>query len=153
VKESLISAYHNYRVNGMISNGFLLGDPFLDRAFYLLADVMEPPKTRPEISARLFDSAGEMILEMAANRITSNPGHIAQSLTPYGYRLLGPDRKLILEVNTRRLTNAYITSIKARLFDERGNLRMEPHAHDVMIYGAAVIGLKTPFHKKADGGR
>ena len=152
MKESLISAYHNYRVIGMISSGFLLGNPVADHGFYFLADVMEPPQTKPDISARLFDATGEVLVEIVANQITNNPGHIAQSFTPYGYRLMRPDKKLILEVNTRRLTNAYVTSLKGRLFDEQGNLRMEPHAHDVMLYGAAIIGLKTPFRKKADCG-
>lgn len=152
MKESLISAYHNYRVNGMISSGFLLGDPDADHGFYFLADVMEPPQTKPDISARLFDATGEVLVEILANQITTNPGHITQNFTSYGYRLLRPDKKLILEVSTRRLTNAYVTSLKARLLDEHGNLRMEPHAHDVVLYDAAIIGLKSPFRKKADCG-
>jgi hypothetical protein len=148
VKESVISAYHNYRVNGMICSGFVLGDPDADQGFYFLADMVEPPQTRPSISARLFDRSSAMTVEILANHIITNPGGIVQISTPSGYRLLGPAKKIILEVSTRRLTNSYGTSLKARLVDEHGKRRMEPQAQGVAIYDAAIIGLKHPFRTK-----
>jgi hypothetical protein len=148
MKESIISAYHNYRVNGMISSGFVIEDPISNQGFYFLADVMEPPNTRPNISARLFDEAGALLVELRANQIINNPGGITQSFMSYGYRLSGPDKKLIMDVNTRRLTNSYMTSLSARLVDEHGRLRMEPQAHGVVIYDAAILGLKNPLFSK-----
>jgi hypothetical protein len=41
-RESLISAYHNYLVNNMLSPGFYAGIPYSATDFYFLADIMLP---------------------------------------------------------------------------------------------------------------
>ena len=145
LRESLISANHNYLVNDMLSPGFVLGNPEARDEFWFVADVVGPGKKQGLISARLYDSLGNYILEMKENEITENPGQSLFQPIPEGFRLNEPSGKPLMEVRTRSFTNGYLTLIHAKLYDKQGGLRMEPSYEGVKVYGEARLALPAPY--------
>ena len=148
--ESLISAYHNYLVNNMLSPGFFVGDPHSQDDFYFLADIMPPDEVTPPISARLFDSQGLFLLEVNRSEIAENQGRCTLETTPGGFYIVCPSDELLLEINTQRFANGYLTRIKARLYDRNNILCIEPLHEGVQLYGEACLALDAPFefHKR-----
>jgi hypothetical protein len=149
-RESLISAYHNYLVNNMLSPGFFVGDPHSQDDFYFLADIMLPGEVVPGISARLFDRQGFLLLELKRNSLAEDQGHCTVEITPVGFRIVCPSDELLLEVNTQKFANGYLTRIKAQLYDRNNILRIEPLHEGVQVYGQACLALDAPFefHKR-----
>ncbi|MBW1676924.1 MAG: hypothetical protein JRJ79_10025 [Deltaproteobacteria bacterium] len=149
-RESLISAFHNYLVNDMLSPGFFVGDPHSEYDFYLLADIMLPEEVVPPISARLFDRQGVLLLELKRNSPAENPGHCTIETTPGGFRIVCSSGEVLFEVNTQRFANGYLTRIKAQLYDRGNILRIEPLHEGVQVYGQACLALEAPFefHKR-----
>jgi len=129
-RESLISAYHNYLVNNMLSPGFFVGDPHSQDDFYFLADFMLPEEIVPPISARLFNIQGLFLLELNRSKIAENPRHCTLET---------------MEIKTQRFANGYLTRIKAKLYDRNKVLRIEPSYEGVQVYGEACLALDAPF--------
>ena len=144
-RESIVSAYHNYLVNDMLTPGFLVGDPNSQNGFFFLADLVQPGQTPPRISARLLDKHGECLVELNENNIRENPGGCIQHPVPGGSGVLLPSRIPLLEVNTRRFANGYLTTIKATLLDEKGDPRIEPLGESIQVHGEAELNLGSPL--------
>lgn len=143
-QESLISAHHNYLVNGMLTQGFVVGDPKSNKGFFLLADIVPPGETTPRISARLMDEEAQLLLEFDINRIDKNPGKCSIEPTSDGYCMLCSSGNALLEVRTKEFANGYLTLIKARLFDEHGHLRIETRDESIWVHGEANLSLAAP---------
>jgi len=149
-REGQISGHHNYLVNDMLTAGFVVGDPDSPKGFYFLCNPVLPGESMPRISARVFDEQGLMLLELASNRMGENPGGCASQSIPGGDRFLGSSGELLLEVRTEGFTNGYLTRIKARLFDEHGDLRIGDHGESIQVQGEADMAhISTPL----EGGR
>jgi hypothetical protein len=144
-RESHVSAYHNYLVNGMLTQGFVVGDPSSNNGFLLLADILPPGETTPRISSRLMDEKAHLLLEFDANRICENPGRCSIELTSDGYRVLRPSKEVLIEVRTRAFANGYLTLIKARLFDEHGHIRVETRDESIWVHGGEYLSLAAPL--------
>jgi len=144
-RESLISAYHNYLVNNMLSPGFFVGDPHSQDDFYFLADFMLPEEIVPPISARLFNIQGLFLLELNRSKIAENPRHCTLETTSEGFLVVSPSNELLLEIKTQRFANGYLTRIKAKLYDRNKVLRIEPSYEGVQVYGEACLALDAPF--------
>ena len=144
-RESLISAYHNYLVNNMLTPGFILGDPRSPDAFYFLADFVPPEKNVGCISARIFDRKGTFLVEIQQNIIGENPGRCSFRSTPDGFRILHESGKLLLEVSTKKFTNGYLTRIQGKLYDKNKRLRMEPSYGNILVHGDMSLTLDAPF--------
>lgn len=144
-RETLISAHHNYLVNGMLTQGFVVGDPCSNNDFFLLADIVPPGETTPRISARLMDEEAHLLLEFEANRIVKNPGTCSVEPTSDGYRVLCSSGVALIEVRTKAFANGYLTLIKARLFDEHGHLRVETRDESIWVHGGAHLPLAAPI--------
>jgi len=144
-RESPISAHHNYLVNGMLTQGFVVGDPSLNNDFFLLADIVPPGETRPRISARLMDEEAHLLLEMEVNRIGENPGKCNIEPALDGYRVLCSSGDVLIEVRTEVFANGYLTRIKARLFAEHGHLRVETRDESIWIHGEEYLFLAGPL--------
>jgi hypothetical protein len=147
-RESLISAYHNYLVNNMLSPGFYVGIPYSATDFYFLADMMLPGEVEPPISARLYDSSGSFLAELQRNSITKNPRHCVFEATPQGFRIVFSPKEVFLDVNTQRFANGYLTRINAKLHDSNGELRIEPSYEGIHVYGEACLTLSAPFDRQ-----
>jgi hypothetical protein len=147
-RESLVSAHHNYLVNQMLSPGFLVGDPDAKDAFYFLADVLRPGESEPKIYSRLYDSQGAYVLEMEPGRIAENPLGCLRQPFPGGYRIVLPSGDPLLNVQTESFANGYLTRIQGKLYDQEGNLRMEPHYDAIQVHGKVELWLKEPFWKR-----
>jgi hypothetical protein len=148
-RESPVSAHHNYLVNGMLAQGFLVGDPDSNNRFFLLADVVPHGETGPRISARLMDEEAQPLLELKANRIGRNPGRCTIEPTSDGYRIRRSSGNVLIEVRTRIFANGYLTLIEARLFDEHGRLRVEPRDESIGICGGKCRFLGAPLPESA----
>jgi len=144
-RESIVSAYHNYLVNDMLTPGFLVGDPNSQNTFFFLADLVQPGQTPPRISARLLDMDGKCLVELNENNIRENPAGCTQQSVPGGSSVLLPSRIPLLEINTRRFANGYLTTIKAALLDEKGDPRIEPLGESIKVHGEAELNLVSPF--------
>lgn len=144
-REGRISAHHNFLINGMLSPGFSVGDPNSREGFYFLANPVPPAGTTPRISARLMDEQGAFLLELNRNRIGENPSGCSYHSVVGGFRLSYPSGKSLLEVLTEDFTNGHLTRIKAQLFDEQGDLRIETIGESIQVNGEAILHLETPF--------
>ncbi|MBN2125415.1 MAG: hypothetical protein JW821_14040, partial [Deltaproteobacteria bacterium] len=51
----------------------------------------------------------------------------------------------MLSVVTRSFANGYLTRIQGKLYDEKGELRMEPSYEGVRVYGEVLPTLREPF--------
>ncbi|MDY6973405.1 MAG: hypothetical protein SV775_13920 [Thermodesulfobacteriota bacterium] len=143
-RESHISAHHNYLVNDMLAAGFLLGDPDSPKTFYFLSDIVPPGESTPRISARAFDEHGLLLFELTSNVMGKNPCECASQSIPGGVRILDSSGKALLEVRTEEFTNGYLTRLKARLFDEHGNLRIGDQGESIQVYGEADMAYISP---------
>ncbi len=144
-RESHISAHHNYLVNGMLTQGLVVGDPSSNKGFFLLADIVPPGETTPRISARFMDEEAHLLLEFAVNRIGENPHKCNIQTTSDGYSMLCPSGDALIEVRTKAFANGYLTLIKARLFDEHGHLRVEPRDESIWVHGGEYLSLGAPI--------
>jgi hypothetical protein len=144
-RESHISAHHNYLVNGMLTQGFVVGDPSSNNGFFLLADIVPPGETTPRISARLMDEEACPLLEFEAKGIGENPGKCSIEPASDGYRVLCSSGHAMIEVRTKAFANGYLTLIKARLFDEHGHLRVETRDESIWVHGGAHLPLPAPI--------
>jgi len=146
-RESPLSAHHNYLVNGMLTQGFIVGDSRSNNGFLLLADVVPQGETRSRVSARLMDEEAHPLLELKVNRIGRNPGRCNIEPTLDGYRILRSSGDVLIEVRTEAFANGYLTLIKARLFDEHGRLRVEPRDESIWVHGGECRFLAAPLQE------
>ncbi len=145
-QESTISAYHNYLVNDMLTPGFSVGDPNSQKGFFFLADMVQSGEPVPRISGRILDGHGVSLVELHKNEIRKNPGGcIRQPPSGDESLVLLFSGTPLLEVNTRGFANGYLTIIKAKLFGENGELRMESQGENIRVYGDVNLTLCTPF--------
>ncbi|MFH1243770.1 MAG: hypothetical protein V1689_15630 [Pseudomonadota bacterium] len=144
-RESLVSAHHNYLVNGLLTPGFLLGNPASEEGFFFLGDVVHPGESRPLISARLLDKGRALLVELHRNKIRRNPGKCLYEAVPGGFLILQHSGEPVLEVRTMGYPNGWLTKIRAMLFDETGDLRMESAGEGIRIHGDARLVLSAPY--------
>ena len=144
-RESKISAYHNYLVNGMLTPGFFVGNPNSEKGFYFLADVLPSGESAPRISARIIDDQGVVLLELDRNRVRKNQGGYAHKLAQDGFRILQPSGESFLEVATESFAKGYLTRVRATLFDGSSNLRIEPSGESIQVLGDTMVVLTKPF--------
>jgi hypothetical protein len=143
--ESRVSAHHNYLVNNRLTPGFVVGNPNSDSGFFFLADLLLPGQDTPLISARLMNKKGDTLLKLDSNNITDNPAECAIHSLPRGFRILDSLSEPLLEVLTQDFPMGHLTRIKARLFDEHGDLRIGPLGESIQIHGEAKLILDAPF--------
>ena len=144
-KESKISAHHNYLVNDLLTPGFVVGDPNSRHSFYFLADLVPPGEITPRVSARIMDEKGDLLLELDRNRVGENPGQCDYHALQGGFKVLRQPNDLLLEVLTQNFPRGHLTRINARLFDENGDLRVEPLGESIQVHGESNLVLDTPF--------
>ncbi|MBN1831069.1 MAG: hypothetical protein JW896_03075 [Deltaproteobacteria bacterium] len=143
--ESRVSAHHNYLVNDRLTPGFVVGNPNSDNGFFFLADFLLHGQDTPLISTRLVTKKGDTLLELYLNDMADNPmGCTVQSL-PRGFRILNSSSEPLLEVLTQDFPMGHLTRIKAKLFDERGVLRISPLGESIQVHGEARLILDAPF--------
>lgn len=145
ITESSVSAHHNYLVNDRLTPGFVVGNPNSDNGFFFLADFLLPSQDTPLISMRLVTEKGDTLLELYLNDISDNPAGCTIQSLPRGFRILNSSSEPLLEVLTQDFPMGHLTRIKAKLFDERGDLRMSPLGESIQVHGEAKLILDTPF--------
>ena len=129
----------------MLTPGFVVGDPKSQNGFYFLADLVLPGESTPRISARIMQGQGELLVELAWNRIRKNPGKCIHQPIPGGFQILNSTGEPILAVRTQGFANGYLTRVKAKLLDGAGNIRVEPLGESIRIRGEAILALEFPF--------
>lgn len=142
---SKVSAHHNYLVNNVLTPGFVVGDPKNASGFYFLADVVLPGESTPRISSRMLNKNGQVLLELDWNRIRENRGKFTRHPITGGFQILGESSEPILTVRTETFPNGYLTYLKARLFDENGELRITPLGGSIEVKGEFELSLESPF--------
>ncbi|RJR23025.1 MAG: hypothetical protein C4582_06035 [Desulfobacteraceae bacterium] len=150
-KRSLVSAHHNYMVNGMLTPGFVLGEPEGKDGFYFLADMVLPGESTPRISGRFFDENGVFLFELVWNRLTRNPSRCVHKAIPTGFQVYRVSGETVLKVSTGRFPNGYLTFLEGRLFDSMGTIRMEQEGQGTKINGDALLVLSSPYQNGSEG--
>lgn len=119
----VISAYHNYLVNGFLVAGFQMGKPGKDR-FFFRAPPFEFQNCEPQplISANLFDSMGQPLLQIDNGLVVQNPGRLKFKKTRSGLSIRTPDGDPFFSSETVAFRNSYYTRFAGTLFDEHGEL-------------------------------
>jgi len=117
----VISAYHNYMVNGSLLAGFRLGEVREDR-FFFEAFPIEPEDGRPQplVSANLFDPSGGLVLRLDKSRTAGSHGLSKLRRTKSGFFIRSSEGKAMLSVRTFAFKNCYCTRIAGILYDEEG---------------------------------
>ena len=117
----VISAYHNYMVNGSLLAGFQLGEISGDK-FFFQAFPIEPEDEKPQplVSANLFDPSGGLILRLDKSRTVGPQGLSKLRRTKSGFFIRSSDGKTMLSIRTFAFKNCYCTHIAGILYDERG---------------------------------
>jgi len=117
----VISAYHNYMVNGSLLAGFQLGEISKD-TFFFQALPVEPDegKPLPLVSATLFDPSGRLILRLDKSRPVNPQGPSKLRRTKSGFSIRSFDGKTMLSIRTFAFKNCYCTRMTGTLCDERG---------------------------------
>lgn len=144
LKQSLISAHHNYLVNDMLTPGFVLGDPRDTEGFWFVADMLRPGETVPRISGTFFDEKGRFLAELRSGSLVQNPGGCVFRPGAGGFGLTSSSGETLVSVHTQAFTNGYLTRIQGRLYDRNGTLRMEPSHEGVKVHGEARLALDAP---------
>jgi hypothetical protein len=140
-RESLISAYHNYLVNRMLTPGFVLGDPDSVDDFFFVADVLLPPGSEPVMSGRLFDERGVFVVRIAGQEALENPGGCVLQKLAGGFRILYSSGEPLLSVHTEAFANGYLTRIQGKLYDRDGRIRVEPLLDGIQVFGKGTLAL------------
>jgi hypothetical protein len=96
-----------------------------------------------------MDEQGDLLLELNWNRIAENPGECAYHPLQGGFKILNRSDEPLLEVLTQNFPRGYLTRLKARLFDEKGDLRVEPLGESIQVYGEANLVFDSPFNLSA----
>ncbi len=149
-QSSVVSAHHNYFINGMLIPGFLIGNPDSTLGFYLLGDFLLPGESTPRISCRFFDENGDFLGELIWNRLRHNSTKCVHKATPYGFHISRPSGDLIIATSTKRFPNGYITSIGGRLYDEKGALKLDHEGSSARLGGNDAMILKAPYQGSLD---
>lgn len=140
-KESRVSAYHNYLINGMLIPGMLIGGEKGGNGFYLLFDFVSPGGRMPLVNATIYGPQKDILARIKENELIENPGACSLHFRKGDFALSGPDNKAILVAKTHEFTNGYLTTINARLYDENGILRVEPLDNSIQVHGKANTAL------------
>ena len=148
VRESLISAHHNYLVNQMLTPGFVLGDPDSEDDFFFVGDVLRPPGSEPRVSGRLFDERGILILQFAGEEILANPGGCIRQNLAGGFKIIRASGEPLLLVRTEAFANGHLTRIQAKLFDRGGSIRVEPLYDSVRLIGEELSFFSAPLSSR-----
>jgi hypothetical protein len=96
-----------------------------------------------------MDEKGDLLLELNGNRIGDNPGKCDYHPLQGGFKILRRPNEPLLEVLTQNFPRGHLTRIKARLFDENGDLRVEPLGESIQVHGETNLVLDTPFTPSA----
>ncbi len=148
VKESRVSAYHNYLINGMLSPCMLIGEQNGGNGFYLLFDFVSPGGRMPLVNGTIYGPQKDVLARIKENELIENPGACSFHFIQGDFALSAPDNKAILVAKTHEFTNGYMTTINARLYDEKGILRVEPLGNSIQVHGEANTALtrSIPLH-------
>lgn len=145
-RESKISAHHNYLVNGMLTPGFAVGAPSAGEDFYFLADVVLAGESTSRISARLFDGTGSPLVELRWNRMAVNKGGCRHQSIAGGFRVSFENGELLLEAQTQRFANGYLTRLRGKLYNQDGTLVMETLGDSIRVdEKSGLVLLEEPF--------
>jgi hypothetical protein len=123
-----------------------VGDKDRSEGFYFIAHPLSPDESPARISGRLLNEKGLILLELESNHIIENPGSCSLQSIPGGFRVLDSSDEALLEVRTHNFTNGLLTRIKAKLFDEHGDLRIEPLGESIQIHGTASLVPEKSSH-------
>ena len=151
VKQSLVSAHHNYLVNNRVIPGFVMGDPGSKGDFYFLADFVLPGETTPRCSGRLFDEQGELLVEINWNRLGENPGNCVYRPVRGGFQVVSGAGEVLVAVRTQQFTNGYLTRLQGRAYDRSGSLRMETDGDNVRVEEDELVPLAGPYLEPFSG--
>jgi hypothetical protein len=88
---------------------------------------------------------GDTLLELYLNKIAANPAGCTKQSHPRGFRILDSSSEPLLEVLTQDFPMGHLTRIKARLFDEHGDLRIGLLGESIQVHGEAKLILEAPF--------
>lgn len=131
----VISAYHNYMVNGSLVAGFQIGKPAKDRFFFYAPPIKpENDKPQPLISASLFDGKGQPLLHIDNRLVVQNPGRLKLRKTRAGLSIRTPHGNPFFAFETLAFRNSYYTRFAGTLYDERGRLITSGTWKDFVIH-------------------
>ena len=155
-KESRINSFHNYMVDGMLMPSFSAGNPWDGPCFYFIAEKASEHEDFPLISASIYDAKGAFAAELKRSRIDRNPGACRFERKRDGFILHSAEGEKILEAVRTTFANCCMTVVKGRLYDEKGDLRMEQHGRNASLKGTWHRGLRdeveAPFTRIRDNG-
>ncbi len=118
--DNLVSAYHNYLVDGKLKMGLTVGDPEDPQRFFLVAHPVSVGDPMPIISGRFFDRHGGCVLQMERNRLVHNPDGIALLETTGGWTLMDVSLQTLFSVEVRSFDNCHMTVIRGTFFNHLG---------------------------------
>ncbi|MGQ9654071.1 MAG: hypothetical protein ACUVXD_08385 [Thermodesulfobacteriota bacterium] len=117
---NLVSAYHNYLIDGKLRMGFSIGDPEDPQGFFFVAHPVSRGEQMPVISGRFFERDGGFVLQMERNSLVRNPHGISLLETTGGWTLVDVSLQALFSVEVRSFDNCHMTMIRGTLFNHLG---------------------------------
>lgn len=118
---SIIGAYHNYMVNGLLMADFQLGKISEDRFFFQGITVEnQGGKPQPVISANLFDRSGRLIVRLDKSRAVGHRDASKLRRTKSGFSVRSSHGRTLFSIRTSTFRNCYCTRFAGTLYDEQG---------------------------------
>jgi hypothetical protein len=118
---TVIGAYHNYLVNGLLLSDFQLGEISENRFFFEATTVdNKGGEPHPVISANLFDRSGRLLLRLDKSRVVSHRAASKLRRTKSGFSVRSSQGTTLISIRTSAFRNCYCTRFAGTLYDERG---------------------------------
>ena len=113
-----VSAYHNYRINGVLTKELLVGEE--GDGFFIAAGGVEHPSPFPRISIDLFDAKGALIASIRDNLTDSLATGLTEKRDDDSLSIIDSGGKEIFAYYVKRYQNVYVTEIRGEFYTRKG---------------------------------
>ncbi len=113
-----VSAYHNYKINGVITRELLMGVE--GDGFFIAARGVEHPSDFPRLSVNLFNAKGEKIASIRDNRTYDLKQGYAEKRNDDSMVISDSRGNEVFGYTISRYQNVYITEIRGEFYNGKG---------------------------------
>ncbi len=115
---STVSAYHSYKVGGMLCKEYHRGNE--DEGFFFHAREVAHPEKYPFISCALFDEKGALIARIRKNAVVEMSGEYSEKRADEGMEIVHKSGKRVFGYRVVQYQNVAVTEVFFDCYDHCG---------------------------------